>query len=836
MPALLEDHAIGSASARARSATEAACAHCGLPVPRGLMRDNAAEQFCCAACDTAYHAIRSCGLEQYYEYLEQQARPGERAAARSTGGRYEEFDDPVFIDLYSKPAGEGARRISLVLEGMHCAACVWLLERLPTALPGVVESRADLGRSQLEIVWQPEAVALSRVARMVDSLGYALHPLRERAAHEARRREDRAALVRIGLAGALFANTMIIAFALYGSIFEWMEPSIRTLLRSTSAVFAALAVLGPGGVFIRGAISCLRLRALHMDAPIALALLIGLAHGIVNTVRGVGEVYFDTLTTLVFLLLIGRWIQHRQQRKAADSIELLYALTPSVARRIENGEPRTVPVQALRRDDEIEVRAGESIPVDGRITQGRSTVDLSLLTGESQPVEVGEGDTAAAGCINLGSPLRIAADAAGRETRIGRLIELIAEEARRKAPIARMADRVAARFVGLVLALSLLTFLIWLPTGAERAVEATVSLLIITCPCALGLATPLAMVASIGRAARAGVLVKGGDALEALAKPGTLILDKTGTLSTGDWRVVRFHGPDRLQPLIAAAERECTHPAARALVRAFESTESRRLHAEILNSVGHGVRAVIGGHQLTIGTRGLIVQQHGSQAIPPVLDEAASAGAAQGFSPVYIAEDANCLGVALLGDELRPEALGALQAIRAMGWSTQLLSGDDERIVSAAGQRLGFAPEQIIGAATPELKAEHVRRAAARGITVMVGDGVNDAAALSAATVGIAVHNGAEAALSAADVSFARPGLDPLVRLMRDARATTAAIRLNLIVSLGYNVIFGGLAIAGQVNPLVAAVLMPLSSVTVLALSFRGSILNREKSFAEVTP
>ncbi|MBL8745265.1 MAG: heavy metal translocating P-type ATPase, partial [Phycisphaerae bacterium] len=583
-------------------------------MPSGLLRAGAERQFCCHACETAHHAICGSGLEQYYEHRRAGSH-GVLSPARSSGNRYEAYDDPAFADAYGAARPDGLRSTTLALEGLHCAACVWLLERVPSVMPGVVDVRVDFGRSHVTVVHDPRSVSLSKVARFMDRLGYTSHPLRDGSAREARLHHDRSALIRIAVAGALFGNAMVISFALYGAKADGMEPAMRLFLHGVSAVLAGGSVLGPGWVFFRGALASLRVRALHMDVPIALALSVGLIHGVTNTIRGSGEVYFDTLCTLVFLLLIGRWIQQKQQRSASDAIERLFSFCTSAATLVEGDATRVVPIEALRGGDTVEVRAGESVPVDGEVVRGHSTVNNAFLTGESAPIEVMPGETVAAGSVNLSSPIRVRATATGRGTRLGQLMALVAEEARRKAPIVRMADRIAAWFVAVVLALAAATFVFWLSHGVEAAVEHTVALLIITCPCALGLATPLAIVAALGRAAREGVLIKGGDVLESLAGRGTIVLDKTGTLTTGQWRVVEYHGDERLKPLIAAAERGCAHPAARALVGAFGCGEMQGPPVTLRNVVGGGIVAEVGSTELTIGSVRFVRERHPNAAL-----------------------------------------------------------------------------------------------------------------------------------------------------------------------------------------------------------------------------
>jgi len=808
----------GQAAAAARPAV--ACSHCGLDVPLGLIREASEQQFCCHGCEVAWSAIHACGLERYYEL---QRADAQRAGPALGGrGRYSAFDDPVFAELYCTSPGPGLRGASLTVQGLHCAACVWLLERVPSVLRGLVSARVDYGRGQLHLVWRESDTALSEIASFIDRLGYPLHPLRERAAREQRTREERAAVIRIGIAAALFGNTMLIAFALYGGLSGGMDSGFERFFRVLSAVLATLSVFWPGRVFIRGALASARLRVFHMDVPIAVALVIGWVHGLVNTARGTGEVYFDTLTTLVFLLLIGRWIQQRQQRRAAESLELLFSLSPTVARRVQGDVVVETPVEALELRDVVEVVAGGSIPVDGRVIQGSSSVDIALLTGESRPVEVAPGDPVAAGSINLSSPLRIEVVATGRATRVGQLMALVEEHANQRAPIVRMADRLVGWFVPIVLGLAAITCWIWWRSDPSAAIEHAVALLIITCPCALGLATPLAVAAGVGRAAQRGILIKGGEVVEALAGRGVVVLDKTGTVTTGQMRLVRYQGPDHLKPVIVAAERRCQHPAAAALVEGLSTPGSQDACAiEVVNTVGGGVCARIDSADLVIGSARFVGERLGGGELPAWITGMISEHAAQGHSCVVAALDGEAVAVAVLGDEIRPDAPIAIRELRAMGWRPMLVSGDDPRIVSGVGESLGLAPDAAIGGASPEEKLDIVRRLRETSPVIMVGDGVNDAAALAAATVGVAVHGGAEASMAAADVYLSSGGLTPLVSLFDGARRTTAAIRRNLAVSLGYNVVFATLAMAGMINPLAAAVLMPISSATVVVLSMR---------------
>ena len=802
------------------------CTHCGLPVPAGLVEAERELQFCCNGCRTVHQVIHEHGLDQFYQVAH---ATGDMPWKASPSGRsFEDFDDPAFLDLYARPLGQGLQQVELYLEGVHCAACVWLVEKVPLALPGVVEARLDVRRSQATLVWSPAQTRLSDAARMLDQLGYPPHPYRGVQVRDLRRREDRRLLLKIGVAGAVAANVMLIAVALYGGFFEGMERQYETFFRWISLLATLPAMFFSGSVFFKGAWAALRHKRLHMDLPISLGLGAGFISGVVNTVRASGDIYFDSLTTLILLLLGGRWLERRRQRESADAAELLYSLAPTSARRLdfttEGEQVREVPVEALKARDLVEVRAGDLVPVDGVVEAGASELNLSLLTGESRPVVVRAGDPVHAGTTNLLSPLRVRVEATGEQTRVGRLMQVVEEAARRRAPIVRLADRLAVWFTGAVLLVAAGVFALWWWLDLAQAVNHTVALLIVTCPCALGLATPLAVSVAVGRAARAGILVKGGDVIEALSRPGLLLLDKTGTLTEGRVTLRLLKGDEGLLAPAAALERLVQHPAAQALVDAAAAREGggREFRiGELRQDLGGGIRGVVDGDELWIGSPAWVE----SLLDGPLPDETRgwiAAVVAQGLSPVVLATGGRPAAVAGLGDALRPDAASTLALLQARGWRVGILSGDHPDIVARVAAELGLDPAACRGGVLPEEKLAAVEEAVRHGTVVMVGDGVNDAAALSAATVGVSVHGGAEASLAAADVFLTKPGLAAVAHLVEGARRTVGVIRRNLVFSVCYNLLGAGLAAAGYINPLVAALLMPLSSVTVVTSSFRS--------------
>ncbi len=789
-----------------------ACDHCGIPVPADAppLAGEAAGNFCCSGCATAYALIHSCGLEAFYR-MSDEVRPVDAPTLR-----YAEFDRADFLQAHTVAAPGGELVATLGIDGMHCATCVWLLERLPQIVPGVVEARVDWRRATLTVRWKPEQAQLSAIADRVAKLGYRPFPLTSGSTGRGDAKSNRGRIIQLALAFAAAGNNMLIATGLYLGAFSHMSDDMLGLLRWASCAVGVFSLLGPGRTFFTGALASIRSRSPHMDLPVALGLAIGGIAGLVNTLTGRGEIYFDTLSVLVFLLLLGRWLQMRQQDRAASALDVLYRVTPRIAHRVDDDGVHDVPGDVLQVGDLVEVRVGDVVPADGEILGGTTTCDQSVLTGESTPVTLSVGDDAAAGTTNLGSVIRVRIRAVGSDTRIGSVLEEVEKASSERAPIVRFADRIAGWFVAYVLVAAGITFAAWSIAGSDAAVDHTVALLIVACPCALGLATPLAISVALGRAARRKILVKGGEALQRLSKPGRLWLDKTGTVTRGEMRVVEWTGSDADFARLAALEAQVVHPIATAVVTHAERSGFELPPARAESGVG-GITGHADGHALVAGHAGFVAQGCGTE-IPVSFMDRAKAWVEQGYSPLFLARDGVVVGAAALGDPLREDAKATVAALQRRGWSVGILSGDHPSVVRSVGAQLGLPLEDCRGGLLPRDKVRIVEQRG-DGPTVMVGDGVNDSAALIAASVGVAVRNGAEASMRAAPVYLARPDLGALVELLDGANNTVGTIRLTLGISLGYNAIAVTVAALGFMTPLVAALLMPASSLSVIAVA-----------------
>jgi P-type Cu2+ transporter len=792
-----------------------ACAHCSLAVPAGRDSD-----FCCAGCEVVHAAIAEYGLDRFYALRD----VGDAQPAHASLRGYGELDDAAFQRLHVTTDTTARAHAALYVEDLRCTACVWLIEATPRCIPGVDDMRVDLGRSRVDVTWDPGKTSLAAIARHLDRVGHAVHPYKGLDRDRQRRREDRVLLLKLGVAGAAVGNLMLLAIALYCGLFQGMNTADTRFFRWASMLVAVPALGYAATPMFRTALGALRARRLHLDLPLSIGILAGLIWGTANVVRGVGEIYFDSLAMLIFLLLVARWIVLRHQRRASTAAELLLALTPSRARRVTPTAIEEVPIEAIVAGDVVEVRAGEKIPVDGRIVRGASTIDTGLLTGESRPVDVDVDSIVNAGTVNLTAPIEVIAVRVGEGTRVGGLVASIEALSARKAPIERLVDRIAARFVPVVTFGSLLTFVVWsLLASPNVAAEHAMALLIVTCPCALALATPLAVTVALGRAARRGILIKGADALERLATPGTMFVDKTGTLTQGRLAVTSWHGDVDARGPVAALETASAHPIARALAAAAQPSG---VAIDVHEELGQGIRGVVAGHHVVVGSPAW-VRKRCSRACGGVvgwIDDVTRVAQ----TPIAVAIDGMIVAIAGLSDPIRPDAKVALHSLSELGWRVEVLSGDDARVVHAIGAELGIPEDRCKGNASPEVKLSTVQRHRRRGPVAMVGDGVNDAAAIAAATCGIAVSGAAEIAIDAADVYLREQSITGIAATAAGAAATLATIRRSLKLSLAYNIVAGTLAVFGVIHPLIAALLMPASSLTVLANSLRSRAFRKE--------
>jgi Cu2+-exporting ATPase len=774
---------------------------------------------CCAGCEAVVRAIGDAGLTDYYRFRTE--RPGRAEALVPEFLREARvYDDERVQAAYCTERGEDLRETSLLLEGIECAACLWLNERHLAALPGVARAEVNFATHRARVLWHPSRTRLSAILEAVRRIGYAAQPYDAGRAETVMEGERRRALRRLGLAGLLGMQVMMIAIALYAGDWYGMDPRFRDLLRLASLALSAPILAVCARPFFAGAWRDLRNRSPGMDVPVALGLSIAFAGSVVATVGGAGEVYFDSVAMFVFLLLLARFLELQARRRAVQTSESLLRARPAFAVRMSDGAGETVPVGDLRVGDRVIVRPGDVVPADGRVISGRSSVDESLLTGESRPLARRAGDALIGGSINYQSPLEMTVERVGTDTVLSQILDLV-DRARAERPrIAALADRVAGWFVLGVLLVAAIVALAWWHLAPQSWLGVTVAVLVVTCPCALSLATPTTLTAALTALLGRGVVVTRGVALERLAEVDSFVFDKTGTLTEGRYRVedVQLLGPVTREDALSIAamvEHGSEHPLARAL-RATTAGSGHASRSELVNTPGAGVSATVDGHRYHLGTL-----EHACAAgiEPPAAVREALA--AERRTVAVLGDEAGLLALFAFDDSVRADAGDAIARLRSSGVGISVLSGDHPGAVARTAAALGV--DDFAGGLTPEGKVQRVRAMQAAGrVVAMAGDGVNDAPVLAAADVSMALDSGTDAARASADVVLVGASLAGLAEAVATARKARGIIRQNVAWAIGYNVIAVPAAAFGLVPPWLAAIGMSASSILVVANGLRA--------------
>jgi P-type Cu2+ transporter len=668
------------------------------------------------------------------------------------------------------------------VDGLRCASCVWVTEHLLRATPGVVEATVSYATGRATLRWDPSRVGIGDLAGRVAALGYRPRLLGEEAS------VDHDLLLRLGVAAFAAANIMLMYAALYAGWWDTMEERFVALFSWGSLILATPVALWCAQPFFAGAWAGLRHRVLHMDLPIALAVALLYAHGVYATLHR-EEAYLDSLAMLAALLLAGRLLESRGRRRAAEAAVSLAATVPATAKRATGDGVAVVPAGALVPGDRIDVGAGEELAADGTVREGTGHVRMALVTGESEPVAVRPGSAVVAGSVLLDGAVTVEVEAVGRDT----VLQQMAEQLRMAADRGTRpgaTDRIAPWFTGATLIIAGATFALWLAgTAIDTAIARTVSVLVVACPCALALSRPLAAAAGLGASARRGLLFRSADALLDLVRVDLAALDKTGTVTQG--AVMVTDADDAALRVAAGLERYSAHPIARAIVdEAARRGIPLPRGSDVREEPGVGIDGTVDGRRWRI--------RAGDPGAVRLLDEAGGEA------------------VIRLGDAVRPDSAKIVRQLERMGIEVALLTGDHQDVADRIGAATGIPT--VLARVDPVAKADWVRQRQGEGRRVLfAGDGLNDGPALAAADVGVAMGQGAASSILVADGVISSGSLAPLPVGFVTARACRRVIRINQIRSIGYNVLAVSAAVAGLINPLVAAILMPLSSALVIA-------------------
>ena len=716
------------------------------------------------------------------------------------------------------------REAELLLEGIRCTACVWLVEQTLSRVPGVVRVDVNYANRRARVRWDAALSPFSRVLAAVRAVGYRAWPFEESRAALIDRSERAAALWRLFVAGFGMMQVMMYALPVYIADAGSMSADIEQLMRWAGLILTVPVMLYSAAPFFRGAWRDLQSRNLGMDVPVALGIAVSFSASVWSTVRGHGAVYFDSVTMFVFLLLAGRFLELLARQRAARALQHLARLVPETAHRLAGGvSSETIPVALLKRGERVEVRPGETIPADGVLESAHATVSEALLTGESKPLHRRSGAALIGGGVNAGSPFTMRIERAGGDTALSAIVRLMERAMSERPRWLDLSQRAAGWFVVVILLCALVSGLAWTWIDSSRALWIAVSVLIVTCPCALSLAMPVALTVATGELARGGLIVTRGDTIESLAAATDIVFDKTGTLTLGHMALLETLGFSKRDAadslaLAAAIGRASEHPVARALFEAAAENNIATLDApgNVHSEAGMGMEATILGRRYRLGRARFVAALHG-QAAP-------MAWLQTGDTTVWLGDDHGWIAAFRLGDRVRPGAGEAISRLRAMGRRIHLLSGDDPTVVARLAMQLGISA--VSGGATPAEKLTYVKALQHAGARVaMIGDGVNDAPVLAQADVSVALRGGTDLAQVRADAVLLSDSPMDLARAVQLARRTRAVVRQNLAWALGYNLVVLPLAFAGWVTPWIAGIGMSGSSLLVVlnALRLRAS-------------
>ena len=775
--------------------------------------DGVEHNMCCRGCQAVAQAIVDGGLTSFYKHRD------------APSGRPEELipEELARMDLYDQPALQAGfvtldesnlKHASLILEGITCAACVWLNERHVRALQGVQDFQVNYSTHRAHVAWDDSQLHLSDILKAIGNIGYIAHPFDPGRQEAVQKREKSRALRRLFVAGLGAMQVMMLAIAMYAGDYSGMDINIEHFMRWVSLLLTVPVVFFSSSGFFVTAWRDLRRRQLSMEVPVSLA--IGLAFGasVWHTLLGSGEIYFDSVCMFSFFLLTSRYLEMGARHKAGQAAEQLVKLLPATTIRVVDGAYEAVPVSQLRPGDIVLVKPGETVPADGEVTEGESSVDESLLTGESLPRHRAPGDALVGGSLNVESPLQMRINSVGEDTMVSGIVRLLDRAQAEKPRLAQLADRVAGYFVGTQLVVAGSVALGWGLLAPERAFEITLAVLVVTCPCALSLATPAAVTAAIGALTRLGLLVTRGHVLETLATADQVVFDKTGTLTHGSLSLAGVEplagmGRQQVLDISASLGRGSEHPVSRILtLHGGQVLDVEQLRAR----PGLGMQGEIGGAVYRLGNANFVAELVGDE--PPALPQGVRG------TQVYLGCDSGWLARFELHDRLREDAGAAISRLKALGLRPHIFSGDVPDAVAAVAQELDIADWH--GGMRPDDKLARVRELQAAGHkVVMIGDGVNDAPVLAGADVSVAMGQGAQLAHATADMVALSGRLGILAEGVQKARATRSIIGQNLGWAVLYNLIAVPLAAAGWVAPWMAAIGMSVSSLVVVLNALR---------------
>lgn len=797
--------------------SKVACDHCHLQFDESVMIKEGDLNFCCKGCQGIYHLLKDEGLESFYDKLgdEKLAPPTEQFEDSRN------FDAPAFYDRYVTVDSEGFCEVSLIIEGIHCSACVWLNEKALQKMDGVVEAHINHTNNKARIVWDDEVLKLSGIIDMIRAIGYDAFPYDPQIQEARAEKERKDYYLRIAVAVFAMMNIMTIAVAQYAGFFTGMDQSIKNILNVAEWLLSTPVLFYSGWVFFRGAYYGLRTKTVNMDILVATGALLTYLYSIYITLFEKGEAYFDSVTMIITFVLVGKFLEVLSKKSAADTLDVLSKHVPGEVTLLKEGKQVNVAVNEVVVDDVILLKAGEKAAIDGEISDGEGSFDESSLTGESDPIYKRVGDSVVSGTTSIDAVVQYRATKDFEHSTLSNILTMLERSMAKKPRIEQLANRLSEYFSEVILLLALATFLVWWlwPHPFATAFMVGISVIVIACPCALALATPVATLVGLGQGAKRGILFKEAAQLETLAKTDTLVLDKTGTITEGRPQVVAA------QWYVDEKEREKYGVKLQALLNASKHPVALGV-AEYLDAGTTAIALPELDEVQQIAARGMVARcetQMLSGGNAALMRE-------QGIAPqdssehtlFFFAVGDTLIARFELADKPKEDAAEALRKLRYAGIDIVMLTGDHERAARRVARAVGI--EHYHAELTPAQKAEIIAQMQSDGHkVVMAGDGVNDILALAQSEIGIAMGNGSDIAIDVSDVILMNDSLTSLEEAFRIGRTTYGLVKQNLGLSLVYNAITIPLAMAGYVIPLVAAASMSLSSLLVVGNSMRIS-------------
>lgn len=791
------------------------CTHCHLEFDESVMikePDNPELNFCCNGCQGVYHLLKDDGLDSFYEKM------GKNTIAPpvAVGTDSSNFDMESFKSRYIKTTNEGFSRVDLIIEGIHCAACIWLNEKVLAQTDGIVEASINFTNNKAKIVWDEDTIKLSEIIDKIRSIGYNAYPYDRSESEQKATKNKRDYFLRMSVAIFASMNIMMIGVAKYTGFFTGMEEDMLRLIHMAEFIFATPVVFYSGWIFFRGAYYGLKNKILNMDFLVSSGATLIYIYSLYVLFGGEGHSYFDSAAMIITFVLVGKYLEVIGKKGAVDTMDKIKSTIPLEATIIVDGGKKVVPLDKIEVGDILEVKNGEKASVDGELVSGETSFDESSISGESLPVSKKSGDKIFSGTINLNQVIRYKAVKNYANSTLNSIVELLEDSLNSKPKIEDVTNELSKYFSVIILSLALFTFVGWYfyDGSFEKSLIIAISVIIIACPCALALATPIASLIGVSWLSREGLLFKEAKFIETFAKVDTIVLDKTGTITKGKLEVtnseILLEDQETLNTLYSLVD-SSTHPISRSIKKHLETTYDNLHHVELenieqLHSKGlkakYNDKIILGGNSELLEDHQITIKKEYSSTI------------------YHFAIEDSLIASFELEDTIKDDAIETIKYLKSQDIDVVMCSGDHEKIVAKVASQVGI--DNFKAKMTPIEKADYISKLRDEGkIVVMAGDGVNDALALSRASIAISMGTGADISIAVSDVVILNDSLSGLEKSVYISKRTFKFIKQNLAISLVYNVLTIPIAMAGYVIPLVAALSMSLSSLLVVGNSVR---------------